>query len=94
MTRLNFREFELPLDVAGRNRRKGDARESLANVVYQNMGGIRAHALALKIFKSEGWEEYTDDEVALIRQATEKYCLPPFIDGLQAQIDNQETKEE
>lgn len=93
MKRLNFQQIEVPLDITGKRKQTGDARESFANSIYVNMSGIKAHALALKIYRSEGATEYDEGEVALIKEAANRFGLPPFIDGLQAQIDNQ-TKEE
>ncbi len=86
MARINFKEFEIPTDITGRNMRRGDARESFANSIYVNMNGIRAHALAMKIYRSEGAEEYGEEELAVIREAAERYGYPPFIDGLRAQL--------
>ncbi len=96
MATLNFKEFEVPTDITGRGRRKGDARESFANSIYMNMSGIRAHALAMKIYRSEGDEDYSSEETAIITEAAEKYGFPPFIDGLREQLDknNKQGREE
>lgn len=88
MARINFKEFSVPTGVSGRQRRTGDVRESLADLVYLNVNGIRAHALAMKIYRSEGAEEYDNDEVALIRQVAERMCVGNFIDGLYAQLNS------
>ena len=86
MAKLNFRQFTVPTGINGKNTRTGDARESFADIIYMNVNGIRAHALAMKIYKSEGAEEYTDAEVRLMEELAERYCTPAFIDGLRAQI--------
>lgn len=86
MAKLNFRQFTVPAGISGKGSRTGDARESFADILYTNMNGIRAHALAMKIYKSEGAEEYTDDEIRLITFLAEKFCTPAFIDGLRAQM--------
>lgn len=89
MVKLNFQQFSVPTGVSRKNRQTGDARESFANMIYMNVNGIRAHALAMKIYNSEGEEEYSPEEVKLIREVAEKLCAPNFIDGLMEQLDNQ-----
>ena len=86
MARINFKEFAIPTGISGKKRRTGDARESFADIIYTNMNGIRAHALAMKIYRSEGAEEYTDGEMRLITGLAERFCTPAFIDGLRAQM--------
>lgn len=86
MAKLNFQKFSVPTGISKKNKQTGDARESFANLIYLNVNGIRAHALAMKIYQSEGAEEYTDDEVRLMKGLAERYCTPAFIDGLRAQI--------
>lgn len=87
--KLNFKEFSLPMGVSGKRRRIGDARESFADIVYLKTTGIRSHSLAMKIYESEGEEEYSDQEVQLMREVAERWCAPNFIDGLLEQINNQ-----
>lgn len=84
--KLNFEQFTVPMGISGRKNRTGDARESIADLIYLNVNGIRAHALAMKIYKSEGAEEYDRAEVSLIKRIAYEYCTPAFIDGLRAQI--------
>lgn len=84
--KLNFKQFTIPTGISGRESRTGDARESLADLIYMNVNGIRAHALAIKIYKSQGAEEYDRTEVSLITRIADEYCTPAFIDGLRKQI--------
>lgn len=70
-----------------------DVRETFADMIYNNVNGIKAHALALKIYKSEGEADYTDDEVKLVRVVAERLCVPGFIDGLNEQLDNNPNNE-
>lgn len=86
MVKLNFKQFTVPTGISGRSTRTGDAREDFADIIYMNVNGIRAHALAMKIYKSEGEEEFTDEEKQLITGVAERFCAPAFIDGLRAQI--------
>ncbi|MCS2601369.1 hypothetical protein [Bacteroides thetaiotaomicron] len=87
MAKLNFENFTVPIGISGKNKRTGDARESFADMIYMNINGIRAHALAMKIYRSEGETEYSDDEVRLIKDVAYKLCAPNFIDGLRAQLE-------
>lgn len=86
MTRLNFKEFTVFTGIGRKGGRTADVREEFADVIYTRVNGIRAHALAMKIYKSEGAEEYTDEETRLIRGMAERYCTPAFIDGLREQL--------
>ena len=70
-----------------------DVRETFAGMIYNNVNGIKAHALALKIYESEGEADYTDDEVKLVRVVAERLCVPGFIDGLNEQLDNNPNNE-
>ena len=86
MVKLDFQHFKVPSGISGRDSRMGDARESFADILYMGASGIRAHALAMKIYKSQGAEEYDRTEVSLITRIADEYCTPAFIDGLRKQI--------
>lgn len=86
MATINFQEFSVPVRIGSEQRRTGDARESVADLIYQNVGGIKAHALALKIYRSEGATEYGEDEVRMIKAVCDRWALPSFIDGLKEQL--------
>lgn len=87
MATLNFQQFRIPTGIDKAHYRTGDARESVANMLYLNVNGIRAHALALKIYHSEGETDYTAEEVRTLREVADTYGTPAFIDGLNDQID-------
>ena len=65
-----------------------DVRETFADMIYNNVNGIKAHALALKIYENKGAVEYTDEEVSLMGTVAERLCVPGFIDGLREQLNN------
>lgn len=85
--KLNFKQFIIPTGISRKNHQTGDARESFANIIYLNVNGIRAHALAMKIYNSEGEEDYSPEEVQLMKEVAEKLCAPNFIDGLMEQLE-------
>lgn len=90
MAKINFRKFGVYTGISRKEKQTGDAREEFADIIYRTTGGIKGHALALKIYGSKGEEEYTDEETGLIRSVAERYCLPGFIDGLYEQLEQKE----
>lgn len=88
MSKLDFQHFKVYASISRKAAHTVDARETFADVIYNNVNGIRAHALAMKIYKSEGETEYDDNEVKLMIAVANKFCVPGFIDGLNEQIYN------
>lgn len=86
--KIDFKHFKVYMTVNHKSVRLMDVRESFADMLYNNVNGIKAHALALRIYNSCGESEYTDEEVRLVRMVAEQLCAPGFIDGLNEQIDN------
>lgn len=92
MVKLNFQRFSIPTGIDKMNKQVGDARESFANLIYLNVNGIRAYALAMKIYQSKGETEYSQDEVKLIKEVANRMCAPNFIDGLKEQLEGGENE--
>lgn len=86
MVKLNFKEFFVYTSVNKKSKKVGDVREIFADLLYTGINGIRSHALALKIYQSDGETEFTDEEIQLICSTAEARCLPGFIDGLNEQL--------
>ena len=63
MAKINFQQFRIPTGIDKSRYQYGDARESVANMLYLNVNGIRAHALAMKIYQSDGEVDYSDEEI-------------------------------
>lgn len=82
MAKINFQQFRIPTGIDKTNYRTGDARESVANMLYLNVNGIRAHALAMKIYRSEGETDFNKEEVETLKEVANAYGTPAFIDGL------------
>ena len=87
MAKINFQQFRIPAGIDRSRYQTGDARESVANMLYLNVNGIRAHALALKIYRSEGETDFTEEEVRTLQEVANAYATPAFIDGLRAQLE-------
>lgn len=56
-------------------------KKDFANIIYQLGRGIEAHALAFKIFNSNGEIEYNDEECNMIKEYA-SLCSPAFIDAI------------
>lgn len=89
MSKINFKEIAIPTGISKKNYLPIDTRETVANMIYLNTSGIRSHSLALKIYRSEGIEEYDAPEIEIILQVANKFGTPAFIDGLNEQLNNQ-----
>lgn len=86
MAKINFQEFKIPMGIGKKSYQIGDARESVANMLYLNVNGIRAHALAMKIYRSEGETDFNEEEVKTLTEVANVYGTPAFIDGLMQQV--------
>lgn len=86
MAKINFQQFRIPTGIDRSRYQTGDARESVANMLYLNVNGIRAHALAMKIYQSDGEVEYSDEEVKTLTEVANAYGTPAFIDGLREML--------
>lgn len=92
MSKIDFQNFKIYASINHKASHKVDVRENFADMIYNSVNGIRAHALAMKIYKSDGETEYSDDEVKLIQAVADKMCVPGFIDGLSDQLGDTKTK--
>lgn len=93
MSKIDFQHFKIYASISHKASHTVDVRENFADMIYNNVNGIKAHALALKIYNCEGAIEYTDEEVNLIGTVSERLCVPGFIDGLNDQLNNNKTQE-
>lgn len=71
MAKINFKEFELVTDLAGKHIEKSDLSEPIADAIYKQAAGVKMLDLAMKIFKGE--QEYTDEEVDIITKFVEEH---------------------
>lgn len=81
--KINFECVRFYTDIAHKSSFEEDVKERFADVLYKHGNGIRAHALALKIFNSKGETEFSNDEVAMIMEIANDFCTPNFIEALQ-----------
>lgn len=82
MKTINFQRLEIFLDIQKTQCQVMDFRKPFANTIYSSGYGIEAHALALKIYNSQGATEYSDEECNLIMIYAKKFGAPALIDCL------------
>ncbi len=88
MGKLNFKEIEIT-DISGKKKTVGDAREEFGNLIYTSCNGIAAHALALRIYGSDGPIDISEQEQELIVNLAQGVCTPAFIDGINKQLNKE-----
>lgn len=86
MTKINFKQFKLFLDIAHEKSNVIDVRKEVADSIYKNASGVAYLDLALRIYKSDGEIEFTDEEYALLEEFFTKNGTVMFIDSLRAQV--------
>lgn len=81
MKKINFEKLEVFTDITKTKKVEQDVKTEFANFIYKNAAGIEMHALALKIYNSEGETEYNEKECELIK-AVSRSLAPFFIDAI------------
>lgn len=94
MKKIDFQHMKIYTGVSRKTAQTCDARETFADLIYRNAGGIRAHSLAFKIYGSEGETEYSPDEERMIKEIADRCCVPGFIDGLNEQLYGEQQRKE
>ena len=79
--KLNFDKVEVYTDLSKKKSVEQNIREDFANFVYTQCTGIKAHALALKIYNGNPDTEYTPQEVEMVRGYSQG-CTPAIIDAI------------
>lgn len=88
--RLNFKQFILFQGIDKKNALLTDVSKAIADGLYNTVQGIASHALALKIYNATGEEEYSDDEIEMLRNFS-KQCTPAFMDSFEEFVKLKET---
>ena len=91
--KLNFKQFLLFKGVDRKTFIQTDASRAIADTLYNQAQGIAAHALALKIYNTQGEEEYSDEEIEILK-AMSQNCTPAFIDSFEEFIKPKEDDKE
>lgn len=82
MKKIDFSHLQVRTGIGSDTKTLFDIRESFANMLYMQVSGIAALTLAQKIYKSEGEEEYDDNEYDLIIKVANSMCVPAIIEAL------------
>lgn len=82
MKRLNLKQLEIFTDIRHTQCVVQDVRETLADAIYSNCPGIKAHDLAFKVYRSDENTEFTDEDCGLLMRYAETLLMPFAIDAL------------
>lgn len=82
---VNFKKFKLFKDISQTDSVTMDVSRDFSDLMYKNMNGIAAHDLALRIYRSTGEMEISQEEAGLLMEFA-KQTTPIFYDSLQANI--------
>lgn len=82
--KINFEKFRLFKGVAKQDVEVLNVKRVFADELYNRGQGIAFHALAFKIYNSNGETEYTDDEYMLMVMFSEQCMSPNFMDSIKA----------
>lgn len=86
MKKINFERFEIYTAINHKEVIVQDCREGFANIIYLNGNGVACHALAMKVYKSEGETEFSDEEIALMKQFAENFGNLSLLDSFDINI--------
>lgn len=89
--KINFKEIKVYQDIAMSEDLAViiDIRKEFANIMYQSGNGISSLNTALKIYRSDGEEEYTEEECREIRNAA-AVCRPMFLNSINMILDKED----
>jgi accessory colonization factor AcfC len=85
MKKINFKQFGIYEDIAKRSQRTIDISEVFANIIYRQTTGVRAHELAMRIYR-EGEIQIGSEDEQLIVSVAHRFCTPAFIDAINEQL--------
>ncbi len=83
---IDFSKFKMFTDISQEETVETDQRREFADVVYKNVPGIAANELALRIYKSKGPIELSDEDLAILMPFVEQGFVPVFIDSFKANL--------
>ena len=92
MIRIDFTQFTVFTDISQTVCVMKDIRKDIANELWTRGQGIACHALALKIYNSEGEQKFTDDEYDLLASFFDQVGTPMMIDAFKKIKENNKQK--
>lgn len=85
MKTINFKNFEMFDDISHRSKTAIDVRLEVADNLYKGANGIAALDLSMRIYKSDGQIELSDDEFAILEKFVQT-GTPRFIESFHANV--------
>ena len=79
--KIDFEHLKVFTDISHKNSEVVNIKEQIADLIYKNSNGIAYHALAMKIYNSQGDCELTEREYALLKGFVNERCIPQVIDA-------------
>lgn len=90
--KINFEKMPCYVDIRKAAKMELNVKFELANQLYINGRGVACGALALKIYNSNGEEEYSKEECNIIKEFSQNFS-PIFYDSVEELIDSNRDKE-
>lgn len=87
MKKINLKRLEVFADMQKKICTVLDVHEQIANLVYANSYGFTGHALAHKVYESEGEIELTDEEARELGRLVATLGSAPLIDAILNKLD-------
>lgn len=85
MTTLNLNKLKIYKSLDKSDYVICDGAKEVANFIYNNMNGLPCHALAIKLYNSEGIVQLDQDEEKLLMDAVHS-LTPAAIDAISERI--------
>lgn len=86
--KINFEKLPCYVDIRKAATKDMDVRYDFANQMYIHGSGVAMGALAMKIYNSNGEEEYNDEECKIIIEFSKNFP-PIFSESIQNYINKQ-----
>ena len=85
MVKINFEDIGIYTDIERKTMVRLDMKKKIANDLYNHGQGIAFHALALKIYNSQGEIELSEEEYNLLMDYVRQMgSTPAAIDALES----------
>lgn len=84
MVKINLEKLEIFTDIAHTTCVVRDLKKKIAEDMYSHGTGIVFHALALKIYNSQGETEFSNEEYNVLMDYARQALTPATIDALDA----------
>ena len=81
--KINFEDVGIYTDIEHKTMVRLDMKKKIANDLYNHGQGIAFHALALKIYNSQGEIELSEEEYNLLMDYVRQMGTPAAIDALE-----------